>query len=279
MLQIEKNKAEYGSILMRSLMMPVQKICGFCEEEFLVPPRRSEEVKFCSIECKNRSNRVTLSCVACGTAFEVKQHLASTKYCSRPCYHGARVGVARVMPEGHQKHFKICEACSKSFRVTITRKDTARFCSKICMSESPSYRVEMGDVQRGENHWRWQGGRYKRGAGYVRVKGKSLASNKFHLEHRIVMEKVMLEMEPNHPFLITVDDQKKLDPKIDVHHIDRDRSHNDFDNLLAVTKHAHGQIHHKSKVPDPWECWPNSHATKQKLFGSTRLLKGGTYVQ
>lgn len=238
--------------------MPVQKICSFCEREFRVSPRRSDEVKFCSIECKNRAKRVTLSCVACGATFEVKQYLSAMKYCSRDCYHRSAIGVAKKMPEGHKRNFNVCELCSKSFHVTVTRKLTARFCSKKCMSKSPAFRAEMSDSQRGEKSWRWQGGRYKSGGGYVRLKGKTLAAQKFHFEHRIVVEQWLLEVEPDHPFLIVVDDQKKLDPKIDVHHIDHNRSNNAHSNLLAVTKHAHAQIHHRNKKPEPWECWPRN---------------------
>lgn len=238
--------------------MPVEKICGHCATPFLVPSRRSETVKFCSVECKSNAKRVTLSCAGCGGSFERPKHLATAKYCSGDCFHSAAKGVAQ-RPRS-ERYYRTCEACAVSFRVTLTRKDTARFCSRTCQYQSPAYREEMSDVQRGEKHWRWTGGLYKGGRGYVRIKGHKLAAQRFQLAHRLVVETAMLEMEPNHPFLIEVEGKKRLNPKIDVHHIDQNRSNNAFANLLAVTKRAHARIHSKNVImPEPWECWPYSH--------------------
>ena len=68
----------------------------------------------------------------------------------------------------------------------------------------------------------------------------------------------MLEEAPDHPFLVDVEGQKKLSPDVEVHHVDRVRSNNARDNLIAVTKPAHAQIHHRGKKPEPWECWPSN---------------------
>lgn len=259
MLQVTKIEVKSSSILW-SLMMPVQKTCGHCATPFLVPPRRSETVKFCSIECKNKGKRVTLTCSGCGCSFERVKSADFTKYCSNACYHAASKGTPK---NGHvrKRHDCICEHCAAPFQVILSRKDTARFCSRTCQSESPVFRQEMSEAQRGEKGWRWSGGLYQGKEGYVRVKGHRLAAQRFHLAHRLVVEKAMIEMEPNHPFLIEIDGRKKLDRKIEVHHIDLNRSNNAFANLLAVTKGAHARIHHKNRTPDPWECWPHSHVS------------------
>lgn len=240
--------------------MPVQKTCGHCATLFSVPLRRSETVKFCSIECKTNAKRVTLTCAGCGGSFGREKHLATAKYCSRDCFHSATKGVSQAVRS--ERHSCICEYCSAPFEVIPSRKDTARFCSRSCQSKSPAFRQEVSDAQRGEKGWRWAGGLYTRkSTGYVRVKRSDLAAQKFHFQHRLVVEKAMLEMEPTHPFLVEVDGRKKLDRQIEVHHIDRDRSNNVFTNLLAVTKDAHAQIHHRNRTPKPWECWPHSHVS------------------
>lgn len=239
--------------------MPVQKTCAHCSAPFSVPPRRSETVKFCSVECKANAKRITLSCAACGGSFERVKSLGSAKYCSTDCFHSATKGVAQ--PARGEHHYRTCEVCSASFRVTSTRKDTARFCSRACQSKSPAYRLEMSERQRGEKSHLWKGGLYTGKYGYVRVKGRDRSSREFRFLHRAVIEKAMIEMEPNHPFLVEVGGRKKLDRKIDVHHIDRDRSNNAFANLLAVTKSAHAQLHRRDRTPDPWECWPYSHVS------------------
>jgi hypothetical protein len=117
----------------------------------------------------------------------------------------------------------------------------------------------MSEAQRGEKSHLWKGGLYKRGSGYVRQRGHTIDSKVYRSEHRLVMERAMLEMEPNHPFLIEVDGKKQLDREIEVHHIDLNRSNNEFANLLAVTKLAHAQIHKQNRIPKQWECWPHGH--------------------
>lgn len=264
MLQMLQSKVLLGSILDWSLMMPVQKTCEHCAISFSTPHRRSETVKFCSIECKTSAKRVTLSCAACGVSFERKKHLAESKYCSRACYHSATKGVAQA-PRGEQYH-RTCEVCATSFRVTFTRRDTARWCSRVCQSNSPAYRLEASEAQRGEKSWRWAGGLHQGKRGYVRMRGLSRASGSYGFEHRIVIERAMQAAEPNHPFLVEMDGGTRLDPKIDVHHIDRNRSNNALSNLLAVTKRAHGQIHHKNLKPNPWECWPYSNLANLTFY-------------
>lgn len=238
--------------------MPVEKVCGHCSRPFRIPHRRSETVKFCSVECKNAAKRLTIACASCGKSFERKRHEDDAKYCSTECYHSSRVGVARRVRNPH-RYLRACEVCGVEFRVMLARKDTARFCSRACQSKSLVFRAEASEAQRGAKGWRWKGGLYKRGTGYVRERGQNIPSKTFRFEHRLVIERAMLEMEPSHPFLVESNGTKKLNPKIEVHHIDLDRSNNTFANLLAMTKQAHAQIHHKNRKPEPWECWPHSH--------------------
>jgi hypothetical protein len=248
-------------------MMPVQKTCGHCATPFSVPPRRSETVKFCSIECKTAAKRCAITCAACGKLFEREKHLAKAKYCSNDCFHSVRKGVP--LPIRGERLYRDCEVCAVSFRIALSRRETARWCSRACQSKSPAYRQEASNAQRGEKSWRWAGGLYEGKYGYVRVKGQDLASGEFHFEHRRVIELAMLEMEPGHPFLVDIGGRKKLSRKIEVHHIDLDRSNNELSNLLAVTKFAHAQIHHKNRTPDPWECWPYSNVAAAVPLSTT----------
>lgn len=236
--------------------MPVQKICGHCTKPFLTPNRRSETVKFCSIECKTAGRRVTLFCANCGESFGRPKHLATAKYCSNDCFHSAQKGAPQRARS--ERYYRTCEVCAVPFRVTLTRKDTARFCSRVCQGKSPTFRQHLSDRQTGEKSWRWSGGLYKGKYGYVRVRGHGPG----RLHHRFVIEMAMLETEPNHPFLVEVDGRKTLNAEIEVHHIDRDRANNVLTNLLAVTKFAHARIHHKNRKPDPEECWPYSNVSQ-----------------
>lgn len=253
---VMQNEVNSGSISW-GLVMPVEKTCGHCAKLFRVPFRRSETVKFCSTKCKTAGKRRVITCAACGGSFE-RERSSAAKYCSNDCYHSASKGVPKP-DNGRERLYRTCEVCTGSFRVALSRRETARFCSYVCKGKSAAYRQEASEVQSGEKSWRWAGGLYRRGTGYVRARGHGLSPKEYHFEHRRVVETAMLEMEPDHPFLVEVDGRKKLDPKIDVHHIDRDRSNNALTNLLAVTKRAHALIHHNNRTPEPHECWPYSN--------------------
>lgn len=239
--------------------MAVVKVCGCCGKEFSVPNRRHETVKFCSRECKTEAGWVKYKCAKCGELFKRKgsdNADSERKYCSLACSATARKGRPHKVDPSAPRYYKVCEMCGVQFRVTETRKDTARFCSRKCQSESPEFRKECSEAQQGDRHWRWAGGVYKCGTGYTRHKSKVLGEEKFVFIHRTTILEAMLEVEPDHPFIIEKNGVKTLRTEIEVHHIDRNRSNNALSNLLAVTKHAHAQIHHRNSKPKPWECWP-----------------------
>ena len=236
--------------------MSVAKICECCKKEFRVPQRRNETVRFCSLACKTEGRRKKVQCAVCKTMFSCKAS-ETLKYCSRTCFHAANKGSKHATDPEVVRYHKVCEVCKVGFDVNATRKDTARFCSKKCMTESPELRVEMSSAMQGEKHWRWAGGLYQHKSGYTRYKKKVGSTEKFVLSHRVIVLKAMLELMETHPFIVVVDGSKKLSPDIEVHHIDRKRSNNALSNLLAVTKLAHARIHHKGVKPKPWECWPS----------------------
>jgi hypothetical protein len=179
-------------------------------------------------------------------------------FCSRECFHAADKGAKHAEMPGHEKHYKDCVICGKNFRVTKTRKDTAKYCSNSCKLKCPDFRYKKSASVRAEKNHRWTGGLYKTGTGYIREKKKILGTETFTFNHRTVMLNAMLKECPNHPFLITnLDGEIKLSSSIEVHHIDRNRSNNEISNLLAVTKLAHAKIHHHNRKPEPWECWPS----------------------
>ena len=242
--------------------MPVVKVCEQCKKQFSIPPRRSEAVRFCSKACKDEAGWRTLTCPTCGETFRRKRSDhpdSSVSFCSKRCYHASRIG--EPVRNKRSKTYAVCRQCGVRFQITSTRIGSARWCSRKCQSESPEWRSEMSEKQQGDKHWRWAGGLYKTGTGYVRHKRKANGSEVAVWNHRIVVLKAMLESDPDHPFLIEVDGVKKLNPEIEVHHIDRNRSNNDLSNLLAVTKQAHAQIHHRNRKPNPWECWPPNPVT------------------
>lgn len=237
--------------------MAVEKVCESCGAKFNVPPRRAESVRFCSRKCKTAAGREALNCATCGTLFErvVSASQGKAAYCSTGCYHAGLKGKPKATPEARPRYFKTCETCKTEFRVTKTRADTARFCSRACQGASAAWKEQCSEVQQGDKHWRWTGGKYKFQSGYVRDKRRVKGTDAY-FEHRRVILDAMLHLAPTHPFLIVLNGKTMLNPLIEVHHIDRDRGNNALSNLLAITKDAHAQLHHRNRKPEPWECWP-----------------------
>lgn len=238
--------------------MAVEKVCERCGTKFHVPQRRSETVRFCSWACKDAGGRDTRPCAVCATPVtrKVSEFRGRSVYCSDACKSKGMTGKPKVLDPARPRYFKTCETCKTEFRVTKTRAETARFCSRDCQGASETWKAQCSEKQQGEKSWRWAGGKYLMSRGYVREKRKCFGIEKAMWEHRRVVLDAMLLAAPTHPFLIEVEGKKTLNPAIEVHHIDRDRKNNALSNLLAVTKEAHAQIHHRKRKPDPWECWP-----------------------
>lgn len=241
--------------------MGVAKICGHCSRDFFTPNRRHETVKYCSRDCKTAAGWEEIACPVCATSFKRKKSdgkRSEVKYCSPACYRATLLGRSNKVPADAPRYYKVCETCSKDFRVTETRKDSARWCSRECQKFSPTFKSECSEVQQGDKSWRWTGGTYQNKHGYVRSKQKVNGVETAKMTHREIVLELMLISDPSHPFILEVGGMRKLDSLIEVHHIDRDRSNNAPSNLLAVTKFAHSQIHHRNRKPDPWECWPSN---------------------
>jgi len=240
--------------------MPVTINCNHCSKEFLVKPYQVEDRKWCSLECKNAANRVPKVCQHCATDFWIfasQERKGLGQFCTKKCKdlsrtHPKKEKVVRELV------FKVCLTCEKTFRVPPIRKDTAKYCSLACKVVSPEYLEKMRNASVGEKSPRWTGGKYYHHTGYVVQRGKGSSSKVFQYEHQNVMLDWMLEVDPNHPFLIEVDGKKRFTPLVVVHHIDRIRTNNDRSNLLVITKDAHAAIHNHGRKPQPWECWPSN---------------------
>lgn len=58
-------------------------ICNWCHEEFKAPP--SQQARFCSRNCYDKSREATYTCLNCGIKFEgYKSH--PKKFCSNKCF-------------------------------------------------------------------------------------------------------------------------------------------------------------------------------------------------
>lgn len=104
------------------------KTCLICGKEFVDPkhPKR----KYCSHACATESQKrtVTITCLHCGTQFDVPQRRAFRKFCSPKCSNRYN-----KQPDPDKKAVFKCEWCSVEFEEWAYRKP--RFCSNQCRSE------------------------------------------------------------------------------------------------------------------------------------------------
>lgn len=188
-----------------------------------------------------------------------------------------------------------CVICAVDFTVDVSRKDTAKTCSRKCSGVLAAQKYEaarahlicevcskpfsvpkchahrsrccsvkcaanLPDRKRsaGEDHYLWKGGRVEHSDGYMyaTAEGHPFANlGKYVLEHRLKMEEKMRKVVPDHHFLVELDGVKYLRPDIEVHNVNHIKNDNALSNLLACTKSAHLSIHNGGEAMKG-ESWP-----------------------
>lgn len=144
--------------------------CGFCGDEYNVPPFRADTTRFCSHECRNahfsekggsdhrwwEGGPVTLECEWCSDVFQVRQNVAEERrFCSVECmgeWRSTLTGEEHPLYEGGKTTLS-CEQCGDAFEVWPAKADERRFCSDECMGEWYS------EHQSGQDHPGWRGGK------------------------------------------------------------------------------------------------------------------------
>lgn len=145
---------------------------------------------------------------------------------------------------------KTCTICKNVFNIVLARRDTAKYCSRLCSykgkvgKSSWNKGIKTGIIPKqafkpkdprimGENNpnylggkytSNWKGGRWLMGRGYIGV----TVNKKYLSEHRYIVEQYL---------------GRKLDSSEDVHHINGDRTDNRIDNLMVLNKSDHTKLH------------------------------------
>ena len=173
-------------------------------------------------------------CLRCGIEIKDKpSHMAGRKYCSKKCVNNKNMPY-KVISNGkqglvrrYQKRY-ICNTCGKEFYSHKTQK----FCSRKCVL--------------------WNGGITKRSHGYIWEKDWSHPNaNKqgYVYQHRIAAEKKL---------------GRRLEKWEVVHHIDRNRSNNNPDNLEVYNQYDHACMH-KDKWWTKTKFWHKDEANCETI--------------
>jgi len=152
----------------------------------------------------------------CENKLTRKQILWGNKFCSHACKGKARMGANHPLWKGKLEQICVLPGCEND----LTREQVRvgnKFCSRVC----------KGKAQRGAGNPWWTGGGYQH-VRRVKVPGRGL-----QYVSRLVMEDEL---------------GRELTSEEIVHHIDRDTSNNDLENLLLLpSTGAHSRLHHEER--------------------------------
>ncbi len=188
----------------------------------------------------------TLSCIVCQSEFRVPPSRALTaKTCSKDC-------ADKVRGEGiKRKVTAICKMCGGHFDIPQSHSDRRVFCSNACREAHPET-VQRKKSKTGSSNPMWKGGRTVKSDGYIyALAGWHPFATKsgYVLEHRLIMERHLLQNDPASKFLCYVNGHLVLSPDYHVHHKDHVKSNNKITNLQCMTPSEHA-LHHAYGEPE-----------------------------
>jgi hypothetical protein len=178
-------------------------------------------------------------CVVCDVSFKVPACRAETAICcSRKCKD------AWWRTQRGKTLIFVCRGCGSEFADYVSHAQRRVFCSHRCRA-----RYQDRPDFNGDKNPQWHGGKseHVRGCVYAHATGHPFASTgNYVFEHRLVMERWLIENDPDSRFLVERDGVKYLDPRIVVHHRNEIKSDNRIENLECMTPSEHFTHHRNS---------------------------------
>lgn len=180
----------------------------------------------------------------------------------------------------------ICSVCSNMFKVSPSRANTAKTCSKECADKvrfesrikplvklccelcgkfflsPPSHasrrkccsrecanKCRASESYVGEKNGFWKGGKSTHAAGYIYIRmiDHPFSSGGYIFEHRYIMEQWLKINEPDSMFLTEINGVKYLSSEVVVHHKDGNKAFNSIHNLECMTKSEHATHHNQER--------------------------------
>lgn len=190
---------------------------------------------------------VVKTCEVCNKEFSVPPVRAETaKTCSKSCW-----GKANAAKYQSRRITTACKFCGVEFQNPPCRSGerAAKYCSVTCKSAA-SVGVKRPVLE--------DGVRSKMHDGYMLIteRGHPFAyQGLWLLEHRLVLERRLVEVDQAHPFLVCVDGRLCLRREIHVHHLNEIKDDNRVVNLVACTSAGHRALHRGGELLDG-EVWP-----------------------
>lgn len=184
-----------------------------------------------------------LVCQICGAKFKVPSCRATT---ATTCSHACSVKY-RAAAISKEKAVMICECCGITYMVHQSYTPGRKYCSNKCKKLCAGQVSKALGLSRGDRNGQWKGGTTAHSDGYVYEKSYShpLASNGYVFQHRLVVERHLLETNPKSPCLVKLGENYYLNPELVVHHKNLDRKDNRVENLQVMTNGDHQGLHNR----------------------------------
>ena len=179
-------------------------------------------------------------CAVCNVELKRKtreglSRFAKRKLCSLKC---RQIYITKLRHKAWKP--KICLYCEKEIERHISK---LIYCNDRCMR---LHRIR-------ENSPAWKGGRKKHGEYYEVLVGKNhpfADLNGYILEHRYIMEKWLIENNPESKFLIKTNLGLYLNPQVKIHHKNHNKSDNRIENLVPLlTQKEHFHFNYCPQCP------------------------------
>lgn len=186
---------------------------------------------------------ITLTCEVCSTSFEVPPSRNNARACSHAC-------AVVIRGKSRQRRTTLnCKLCGKAFDAPNAHAGRRIYCSRVCAEANPERRAQKA-AKTAENNPAWKGGKVAHADGYVYEMAKwhpLSGKSGYVLQHRLVMERWLLQNDPASKFLEYRNGHLVLSPEYEVHHKDENKANNSIDNLECLTPAEHRRRHSKQK--------------------------------
>ena len=197
--------------------------------------------KYCSIECSENSHRIEATCPQCGVLIKARKS-RNQKYCSNKCQ-----GLAKRTGE-----FRNCPSCNVEFWTTPYH-DT-KYCKK-CFNVATKIKGEYRTCICGCKKSFWASPSmprkyYSSECFWNNTISKDPNRNRpYNREFGAALKRAVRKRD-KHTCQSCQKPQSLFDPKLSIHHIDYDKTNNDFANLISLCIVCHGKTNTRRKY---WE--------------------------
>lgn len=226
--------------------MPIKVKCIMCGKSIVIPPSRYKQSNgnfYCSINCKGewqkehlkgKSNPqwkgVFIKCDYCGEIIHKEPNQLKGKknhFCSRRCQwkHFSENYSGKNNSLWTDRILVNCDYCGKKLNKPRWEVYEHNFCSQNCFHKWLTPKIS------GENNHNWNGGSSSKPYTHIFI---HKLREKIRIRDNLECQICNLSQEEN---------LRKYRKKLNVHHIDGNKTNDKLDNLISLCNKCHSKVH------------------------------------